>query len=351
MTLSVAGLEHGKWTMTASSASARAMVREVHGTNPATVVARDYASIAQLRALAALTGRSAPAAGAVTSPVRGAAAAMSGAGTVPSDLASFTLLSPATPARWHEADSGAPVYVDTQRGGHPQIPGGGLTQLARATRMWRAAGQLVLQTDGSRGPRCFYNSEPSDGRISLTYGDPCGEISDESWTLAVGGVYDSSSDLRAIDGVDYWKIVKGMIVADNAEWKYAGMSTGCYEEIVAHEIGHAIGFGHAAARPALMYPSISPDCSSRHDVDSARTARFGVGLDGDDHVDRADGRPGAAGLRPLRRYGAGADQHRRCDDDHDRTGGAPPCSTAPITCAWSRSDPAARRARRPTCST
>jgi len=262
-TLSVAGLEHGKWTMTASSDPARAMAREVRGTDPSAVVARDYASIARLHALAALTGQRASAAGAVMAPVRGPVSGADGGESLRHDAASFALLNPATPARWHEADSGSPVHVDTQTGGHPQIPGGGLTQLARATSMWREAGRLVLQTGGSRGPRCFSSAEPADGRISVTYGDPCGEISDESWTLAVGGAYYTSSDVRSLDGVDYWKMIKGVIITDNATWKYSGMSTGCYEEILAHEIGHAIGFGHAAARPALMYPSISPDCSSR----------------------------------------------------------------------------------------
>ncbi len=258
-TLSVAGLESGKWTVTASTAAASAMAREIRGTDPATVVARDHRSVAQLHALAALTGGRASAAGATLSPSAGLTPAAGPA----RDVAAFTVLSPGTPARWHEADTGANVYLDTQSGGHPQIAGGGLTQLARAAGMWSAAGSLPLPPGVQRAPRCFNNSEPSDGRISVTYGDPCGEIADESWTLAIGGAYYSSSDVRSVNGVGYWKIVKGMIVTDNSAWKYAGMSTGCYEELIAHEIGHAIGFGHAADRPALMYPAISSDCSSR----------------------------------------------------------------------------------------
>jgi hypothetical protein len=257
-TLSVAALEGGKWTLTGSSDPAAAMAREIRGTDRATVVARDYRSVEQLYSLAALAGSRASAVSAVLSP-----SAVATSGDSDRGIAAFSLLSPESPARWHEADSGATVYLDTQSGGHPQIGGGGLTQLARAADMWGAAGTLSLRPGGQRDARCFYTSEPADGRISVSYGDPCGEISDESWTLAVGGAYYSSNDVRSINGVSYWKIIKGMIVTDNAEWKFTGMSTGCYEELIAHEIGHAIGFGHADARPALMYPAITSDCGGR----------------------------------------------------------------------------------------
>lgn len=254
-TLSVAGLEQGKWLLDSAAPAAATASREMRGTDPTLAVARDYRSAAAVQALAALAGSGVRATGAVLEPAMpaGAAADLSGA--------SFTLLS-STPARWHEADTSTPVYVDTQAGGHPQFAGGGLTQLANAAALWSAAGSLRLESGVSRSARCFSNSE-NDGRLSVAYGDPCGEIADASSTLAIGGAYYSSYPQRTINGVSYWKITKGMIVIDNPPAKFSSFTTGCYEEMLVHELGHAIGFGHAAARPAIMYPSISSGCFSR----------------------------------------------------------------------------------------
>jgi hypothetical protein len=257
-TLSVAGLEHGKWTLAGSGDAASPMAREVRGTDPSVVVSRDFRALAELQSLAALVGTRHSAADAVLTPSPlPAATDPTGRG-----VAAYSLLS-STPARWHQADSGSPVYVDTQSGGHPQFAGGGLTQLSRAAALWSGPGSLRLQNGVARSARCFSNTEPGDGRISITYGDPCGEIADGSSTLAIGGGYFSGSDVRVVNGVSYWKITKGMVVIDSPPSKFAGFSTGCYEELLAHEIGHAIGFGHSAARPAIMAPSISSSCWSR----------------------------------------------------------------------------------------
>lgn len=283
-TLSVAGLEQGKWVLTGSADAATSATREVRGHDQATVVTRDYTSAAALDALASLAGTRVSAAGAVLqAPVPQAARA----GLDGRAGAAYTLLS-STPARWHEADTDAPVYVDTQSGGHPQFAGGGLTQLANAVAIWSAAGSLRLQNGVARGPRCFSNSE-NDYRLSVTYGDPCGEISDASSTLAIGGAYYSGGDQRTVNGVTYWKIVKGMIITDNPTSKWSGFTTGCYEDVLVHELGHAIGFGHATARPAIMYPSISSTCFSR---------TVSSGLAADDLAGMAAVYPGAGAPPP-----------------------------------------------------
>ncbi len=257
-TLSVSGFEQGKWIMTGAADAVTAATRETRGHAPGTVASRDFRTAADLDALAALAGTRVSATGAVLQPDPGALAPDAGGGRAGP---SFTLLNPSVPARWHQGDTGLAVYVDTETGGHPQFAGGGLTQLARAAAAWTGPGSLNLQMGVARGPRCFSNSE-SDARISVTYGDPCGEIADGSGTLAIGGAY-FSSDRRTVNGVSYWRILKGMVITDNVSTKYSWMSTGCYEDMITHELGHAIGFGHSAASGAVMAPAIASGCTGR----------------------------------------------------------------------------------------
>lgn len=252
-TLSVTGLERGKWTLRPGTNGQATATRAHHGAARAALP--DGLAISDLEALASLAGTLVR----VPAPPAFAAAAAARADVT---VATTDAIVPAG-GRWHEADWGAPVFVDSQSSGHPLFPGGGFTQLLRAIASWSGSGALRLQPGVLRGPRCFGSAEAADGRVSISYGDPCDEIADASPTLAIGGAYFSSADVRVIGGTPYWRITKGMVVLDNALAKFNGLSTGCYEEILTHEIGHAIGLAHTAASPSVMSPWLAPECVQR----------------------------------------------------------------------------------------
>lgn len=249
--LSVTGLELGKWTLTPDPQGREpAAVRHLQAPAPGD---RTRAEPDDIEALAALAGTK------VRLPLgwtSGAAPARPPRATAPDGLVP-------SEARWHEADWGAAVHVDSAPGGHELFPGGGFTQVLRALGMWSAASALRLEPGTLRSPRCFGNSEPADGRISIAYDDPCGEIADTSPTLAIGGAYYDLLDRRTVQGVPFGRITKGMVVLDNAAPKFAGFSTGCYEELIAHELGHAIGLPHQVAQPSVMFPWLDAGCVNR----------------------------------------------------------------------------------------
>ncbi|MEZ5293611.1 MAG: matrixin family metalloprotease [Vicinamibacterales bacterium] len=248
--LSVTGLDRGKWTL--ADASGLRVVRRDAGEAPGTAPA---ATAADLDALGALAGT------VVRLPMPGPAQAGEAPGGAPA--APPPAVQAPVRGRWHEADWGVPIAVDSESGGHPLFPGGGLGQLVRAAAAWSGRSPLLVQPGVLRGPRCFANGEPDDGRISVTYGDPCDEIADTSPVLALGGAYYSTTEVRVVGGTAFGKHTRGMVVLDNTASKFAWLSTGCYEQILTHELGHAIGLPHVDTPDAVMSAWLDPACVNR----------------------------------------------------------------------------------------
>jgi hypothetical protein len=181
--------------------------------------------------------------------------------------AGFTLLG--SGSRWREADDGDPVQVDVQHGGEAGLAGGGLAEIDRARSWWNNAGGTLELASGNRHRAQGYSASQVcndtgvvDGRMSLYFGDPCDEIANDG-TLAIGGFY-SSGSLQNVNGTGFRRIVKGYVINSDEAGVQSWLGTSrCFEDVQAHELGHAIGIGHTSVAGNIMRPTINSGCLSQ----------------------------------------------------------------------------------------
>lgn len=185
--------------------------------------------------------------------------------------ANFTLIDEPTVYRWFAFDSGQTAHwwsYGTQSG----YTGGGLSELRTAMDSWTSYGAANIRYayDGT------FSSNPAgltrtNGRNEVLFNDPLNEI-DGTFNASTGGVvgvggFNGISSAQSwtapftdgSHGGSYraWNITEGNLIIQDGVSPSARLSSSRLAEIISHEFGHTLGFGHSADGTALMYANVT----------------------------------------------------------------------------------------------
>lgn len=185
----------------------------------------------------------------------------------------FTLISEGTVYRWSVFDGGGSAQWYSF-GTQPGYTGGGANEISSAMNAWNsytaAKIKYVYSGAGSGAPGGL--SAPN-GVNEVLFNDPKGEISG-TFNPATGGVV-GQGGFNGVSGSMNWTgpfdadgthtattyhavvISEGNLTIQDGVTPQAGISSTTLAEIVAHEFGHTLGFGHSSDPTALMYASVS----------------------------------------------------------------------------------------------
>jgi len=185
----------------------------------------------------------------------------------------FTLLSEPRVYRWTTFDTGgaAAWYSSGTQTGYA---GGGVTEMQTGMASWNNYAQAKIRyaysgvRTGSLG-----GLSHSNGANEVLFNDPLNEISG-TYNASTGGVV-GTGGFTGVSGVGTWNapfaadashpagamtaytITEGNLTIQDGVTPSAGISSTRLAEIIAHEFGHTLGFGHSADNSALMYAYVT----------------------------------------------------------------------------------------------
>jgi PKD repeat protein len=186
----------------------------------------------------------------------------------------FTVISEPDIYRWTSFDSGTSASwysIGTQTG----YVGGGVSEVQTAMGVWTGyAAAKILYSYAGVSTAAPGGNNRMNGLNEIDFEDPTADIAG-SWNPATGGVV----GLGGFSGVaaspttwvapfaadashpagahQAWTITEGNLVIQDGVSPSAGIPSFTLAEIVAHEFGHTLGFGHSTDSTALMYPSVT----------------------------------------------------------------------------------------------
>jgi len=167
------------------------------------------------------------------------------------------------PVRWFAFDDGRSVAWKLDSAGQPGLePAQVQDGLQAALQAWDDDPTSAIQYtfSGLASPGAGSGLRGTDGVNTVLFNDP-GNVSvpgsydcRSGGVLAMGGPYYRPDSTRSYRGQPYHEVIEAdVVVQDGTECFFRNNPTG-FAEVLAHELGHTLGFAHSADKNALMWP-------------------------------------------------------------------------------------------------
>jgi hypothetical protein len=186
---------------------------------------------------------------------------------------------PTYPFRYHTFETGGSVtlyYGGSPPAGDASRSDGGLTALQNAILMWDgiAGANIKLFYGGGKTytMTCTTSDQDAPGQHDdyVMFNDPCNDLTDLnncSGTLSFGGPWFGTPTNTTPDGATWWTIISQFVVVNNGITSHC-MSDSSYQNLLAHELGHGLGFDHITGQPSLMNPQCEGGgCNGLYPID------------------------------------------------------------------------------------
>ena len=187
------------------------------------------------------------------------------------------------PLRWFAFDRGVTAVWRADQNGAAGFADGGAAAMQAGLAAWPAVTQTNIRLAwGGMAPRDQGFEDP-DGQNMVLFDDPYDSIDEdfdcfEGGVLAVGGPWFLSRTSR-YRNQDWHEIVEGQVILNENLSCYFRGSTVRLAEVIGHELGHTLGFGHSCGDddgPSCAANAAWDDALMRAFVhDDGRGARLG----------------------------------------------------------------------------